>query len=639
MTDAPVDNPQPATTPDSGPDNPGKPDIGPTDSGGSGAGSPDTGPPADKAAGSSGGAAKDQDPSKYLSLYDYGGLDRPPISLDDFWRQLPDPPGSSPKPKKGKGGGGSNDRPPMGGGGSASPLHSSNPKQGGGGRSGGSDTGKASGGGSGSSSSGGAGSDTGSGGTSGDKGGHADTGGGGQPDQSNTGSTGDQMAKDRGRDATPSPEQSGGDTSPDVGQQSFANTSATELGNGFASAYLAGPRQGDSPRTGAGQPADTKQTATAKLAFSIPANSDMPASNQTKAPPDGWHDKQGIWLPPGIGDKPTKEQPARPESKPTGQDQPGEPVPRKGMSNWESIKLASQVLLGPATTRFIGGMIDKAAGVVQDVATSVKDIYGPEGMLEKAAEKMADRAAGIRRPDEYYCSQEDSDRYLRAIVTIGATTMPEIPIPELKIPSGGLAPEYRMATAGSAPSSLAGHGPQSPNALFAKAKHTGGVGPDGVYQTTKNLAKGNAGERQAAHALAADGHTVLSYKPDIKGTNQHGIDIVTIKDGNLYLIDNKAFQSAGNVRDVSALTTNLKKNVSDLRAEFTKIAADTTRPAAEREMYAEAAAALKDGEYVKAVTTASMRAAEGHFRTGVTKKLSDQGIQFINVYPGKPGAP
>lgn len=312
-------------------------------------------------------------------------------------------------------------------------------------------------------------------------------------------------------------------------------------------------------------------------------------------------------------------------------------IAEQGLGTWDTIKVAGQMLLGFEKTRFVGGMVDKATGVAKDTATAVKDVYGPNGMLQKAAEKMADKAAGIQRPDEYYCSKEDSDRYLKAIVTIGATTMPELKLSELKIPPG-VSPEFGWATAGGERGALAGHGAANPEALFSKAQRAGDrVGPDGVYQTTKNLAKGNAGERLATESLAADGHKVLSYKPDILGTNQGGIDLVTMKDGKVYLIDNKAFQSAGNINDVSSLTTNLKKNVDAVKDQFTQFAADKSRPAAERKMYAEAATALKNDQYVKAITNASMTAADGQMKTGVSEALRSRGIDFINVYPGKTG--
>src|SRR5207249_3020292 len=55
-------------------------------------------------------------------------------------------------------------------------------------------------------------------------------------------------------------------------------------------------------------------------------------------------------------------------------------------------------------------------------------------------------------------------------------------------------------------------------------------GPPGSYEGPKRLARGNLGEKLATDALAKDGHTILDYKPDIAGTNQGGIDIVTMKE-------------------------------------------------------------------------------------------------------------
>ena len=81
----------------------------------------------------------------------------------------------------------------------------------------------------------------------------------------------------------------------------------------------------------------------------------------------------------------------------------------------------------------------------------------------------------------------------------------------------------------------------------------------GPYQTTQRLARGNLGERAATEALARDGHQILHYKPEITGTNQGGIDMVTMRNGIVYLVDNKALSKGGNVSSVSALTTNFTR--------------------------------------------------------------------------------
>jgi Holliday junction resolvase-like predicted endonuclease len=149
-------------------------------------------------------------------------------------------------------------------------------------------------------------------------------------------------------------------------------------------------------------------------------------------------------------------------------------------------------------------------------------------------------------------------------------------------------------------------------------------------EIAQNLARGNLGERLAADALHADGHTILSYKPDIAGTNQGGIDIVTLKNNKVYFIDNKALTRAGNVSNVSALTTNFDKNMATVRTDFSRFAADTTRSAAERDLFQNAVRSIDSGSYIRAVTNANV-APDTKILSGVSQQLKNQGIEFINV--------
>jgi Holliday junction resolvase-like predicted endonuclease len=162
------------------------------------------------------------------------------------------------------------------------------------------------------------------------------------------------------------------------------------------------------------------------------------------------------------------------------------------------------------------------------------------------------------------------------------------------------------------------------------------------FKTTQRLIRGNVGERLAADALASDGHLILMYKPDILGTNQGGIDIVTLRDGVLYLIDNKALTRTGNAASVSALTTNYAKNVAAVGRDLTAMLADPARSAAERDIIRQALQALTSGKVIRAVTNANILvenapivgaklARETKFLSGVTSKLANQGIQFIDV--------
>ena len=183
------------------------------------------------------------------------------------------------------------------------------------------------------------------------------------------------------------------------------------------------------------------------------------------------------------------------------------------------------------------------------------------------------------------------------------------------------------------PSPLPGVTAETDAAVERAFKETAQADIQSAYRTTANLAKGNHGERMAAFALDADGHKVLFFKPSILGTNQGGIDIYAYRDGIVYLIDNKAFTSAGNISSVSSLTTNLTKNITTAERDLAAMAADVARPAAERGMMREALTALQEGHYVKAVTNAAMPNKDAAIKTGVTQTLADQGINFFNLFP------
>lgn len=167
---------------------------------------------------------------------------------------------------------------------------------------------------------------------------------------------------------------------------------------------------------------------------------------------------------------------------------------------------------------------------------------------------------------------------------------------------------------------------QSFDATFSQAP----VGTQGVFQTAPRLARGNLGERLGTEALASMGHTILMYKPDILGTNQGGIDMVTRHNGVLHLVDNKALTRSGNVSSVSALTTNFTQNLAQTRAEFAQAAADPARPPAVRAIFQQAVNDIDSGNYVRVVTNANV-SPDNQVPTGVTQNLTNQGIGFINV--------
>ncbi|WP_324197860.1 SpvB/TcaC N-terminal domain-containing protein [Nocardia abscessus] len=149
------------------------------------------------------------------------------------------------------------------------------------------------------------------------------------------------------------------------------------------------------------------------------------------------------------------------------------------------------------------------------------------------------------------------------------------------------------------------------------------------------LARGNLGEKLATESLAAEGHAILSYKPDIRGTNQGGIDIVTMKDGVVHFVDNKALSRGGNVSSVSALITNFERNKTVALQEF-KDALANAGSAEERSVLQSAITAIERGNYRKVVTNANIT-RDDKILSGVTEKLRDDGIEFIDVFKLRSG--
>jgi hypothetical protein len=99
-------------------------------------------------------------------------------------------------------------------------------------------------------------------------------------------------------------------------------------------------------------------------------------------------------------------------------------------------------------------MVQKALSVtVEPVLT----IYGPGGMLDKAAQKGVDRMMGIHKPDNAYVSEEEHKQQLAAIVAVGGALFPgaEGLVPPAK---PGLVPQPAMAGAGAGAGSGVGAG-------------------------------------------------------------------------------------------------------------------------------------------------------------------------------------
>ena len=153
---------------------------------------------------------------------------------------------------------------------------------------------------------------------------------------------------------------------------------------------------------------------------------------------------------------------------------------------------------------------------------------------------------------------------------------------------------------------------------------------EGAFDTSQRLKRGNLGEKLATEALAAEGHKILSYKPSILGTNQGGIDMVTIKNGVVHFIDNKALTRSGNVSSVSALTTNFTKNKDAVLKEL-KDALAKAISKEEKDTLQNAVTAIERGNYKKVVTNANLTKDDA-ILSGVSQKLKNDGFEFIDVF-------
>ena len=154
---------------------------------------------------------------------------------------------------------------------------------------------------------------------------------------------------------------------------------------------------------------------------------------------------------------------------------------------------------------------------------------------------------------------------------------------------------------------------------------------EGTYQTSQRLVRGNLGERLATDVLAQRGHKIIDFKPSILGTNQGGIDMVTFRDGVVYLVDNKALSRTGNISSVTALTTNFAQNLRAVRQSIGRQLSSHGTVGEQRHVLQQVADALDRGSYVRAVTNANVVSDAKGFTSGITQTLYDQGIRFIDV--------
>lgn len=253
--------------------------------------------------------------------------------------------------------------------------------------------------------------------------------------------------------------------------------------------------------------------------------------------------------------------------------------------------------------------LERAGVSTLDFTSNLKKFTNAEGFV---AEVVGDDIIRITHPavEGEFILSRTSLRYQRPAGT-GVRVEFEIPVTRERVPS-----------------QLGAGGDEFEEQLSRTL--SGGQG-EGIYDTAQRLVRGNIGEKLAADVLATRGHRILSFKPSILGTNQGGIDIVTIENGVVYLIDNKALTRAGNIGSVSALTTNFNQNLAAVRRDLQAALSVSGISADEAATLQQAVNAIDSRNYVRAVTNANI-SRDTQILTGVTQNLSDQGITFINVH-------
>jgi len=104
-----------------------------------------------------------------------------------------------------------------------------------------------------------------------------------------------------------------------------------------------------------------------------------------------------------------------------------------------------------------------------------------------------------------------------------------------------------------------------------------------------------------------------------------------MKDGVVWLIDNKAVQTAKNISSVSALTTNLARNVAEVRAALTGML-ERAASLQERQLLQQALRSLDSGNYIKAISNATVDTTQ--VARDISGALKRQGFRFIDLLAG-----
>lgn len=146
-------------------------------------------------------------------------------------------------------------------------------------------------------------------------------------------------------------------------------------------------------------------------------------------------------------------------------------------------------------------------------------------------------------------------------------------------------------------------------------------------------AGGSLGENDAAFGLGKMGFEIVMGPagPGGHALTARGLDIVAYnpKTGELWITDNKASGGTGKVDSASALTRNLKTNLTTAIAQIRALPEFGSKQAVLGKMQAALDAVSAKQPLPAGVSLVITNA--GGFHTGIGKSLSDQGVRFVDL--------
>jgi len=146
---------------------------------------------------------------------------------------------------------------------------------------------------------------------------------------------------------------------------------------------------------------------------------------------------------------------------------------------------------------------------------------------------------------------------------------------------------------------------------------------------TERAIRGYVGEDHLARTAVARGEVILDGPVGIEDWNKGGPDLVTLAEKPDGLVvkfyDNKATTTRKNVSSVPALNQNFEASLAEYREEWSRLAIDPTRTAAEHKLFATAGKLVDEGRISRIVTNFAGRVE------GTTDRVVQAGLEFEDL--------